>query len=53
MADKEIVFTDKDQQEIEGIVIDKDKEAALQFLMKLVQEIKGSESHACSPGPIR
>ena len=53
MADKQIVFTDKDQQEIQGIVIDKDKEAALQFLAKLVQEIKGTEGHACSPGPIR
>jgi len=53
MADKQIVFTDKDQQEIQGIVIDKDKEAALQFLVKLVQEIKGTEGHACSPGPIR
>jgi hypothetical protein len=53
MADKQIVFTDKDQQEIEGIVIDKDKEEALKFLTKLVQEIKGSEGHACSPGPIR
>lgn len=53
MANKEVVFTDKDQQEIEGIVIDKDKEEALKFLVKLVQEIKGTESHACSPGPIR
>ena len=53
MAAKEIVFTEKDQQEIQGIVIDQDKEAALKFLAKLVQEIKGTESHACSPGPIR
>lgn len=53
MADKQIVFTEKDQHEIQGIVIDKDKEAALKFLVKLVQEIKGTEGHACSPGPIR
>ena len=53
MANKEIVFTDKDQQEIEGILIDKDKEEALKFLQKLLQEIKGTEGHACSPGPIR
>jgi len=53
MANKEIVFTDQDQQQIEGIVIDKDKEEALKFLTKLLQAIKGTESHACSPGPIR
>jgi hypothetical protein len=53
MADKQIVFSDQEQQEIEGIVIDKDKDEALKFLTKLLQEIKGSESHACSSGPIR
>jgi Cdc6-like AAA superfamily ATPase len=53
MADKQIVFTDKEQQEIQAIVIDRNKEAALKFLAKLVQEIKGVEGHACSPGPIR
>jgi hypothetical protein len=53
MADKQIVFTDKDQQEIQAIVIDQNKEEALKFLAKLVQEIKGVEGHACSPGPIR
>jgi len=53
MADKQIVFTDKDQQEIHAIVIDRNKGEALKFLAKLVQEIKGTESHACSPGPIR
>ncbi len=53
MADKQIVFSDQEQQEIEGIVIDQDKEEALKFLTKLMQEIKGSEAHACSPGPIR
>ncbi|MCL4500900.1 MAG: hypothetical protein M1438_03465 [Deltaproteobacteria bacterium] len=53
MANKSIVFTDQEQQEIEAIVIDKDKEEALKFLAKLIQEIKGTESHACTPGPIR
>jgi len=53
MAEKQIVFTDKDQQEIQSILIDKDKEEALKFLAKLLQEIKGVEGHACSPGPIR
>ena len=53
MADKQIVFSDQEQQQIEAIVIDKDKEEALKFLSKLMQEIKGSAGQACSPGPIR
>ena len=53
MADKQIVFSDQEQQQIEAIVIDKDKEEALKFLAKLVQEIEGSAGQACSPGPIR
>ena len=50
MADKQIVFSDQEQQQIEAIVIDKDKEEALKFLAKLVQEIKGTAGHACGPG---
>jgi len=53
MADKQIVFSDQEQQQIEAIVIDKDKEEALKCLAKLMQEIKGSAGHACSSGPIR
>jgi hypothetical protein len=53
MADKQIVFSDKEQMELEAIVIDKDKEAALKYLAKLVQEIKGTLGHACGSGPIR
>jgi hypothetical protein len=53
MADKQIVFSDQEQQQIQAIVIDKDKGEALKFLAKLVQEIKGTAGHACSPGPIR
>jgi hypothetical protein len=53
MADKQIVFSDQEQQQIEAIVIDKDKDEALKFLTKLVQEIKGTAGHACSAGPIR
>jgi hypothetical protein len=50
MADKEIVFSDVEQQQIEGIVIDKDKEEAIKYLASLVQRFKGSsESHACGP----
>ena len=53
MADKQIVFSDQEQQEIQAIVIDKDKEAALKCLTKLMQEIKGSAGHACGTGQER
>ncbi len=53
MADKQIVFTDQEQMQIEGIVIDKDKEEALKYLAKLMQAIKGSSGHACGTGPIK
>jgi predicted O-methyltransferase YrrM len=53
MADKQIVFSEQEKQQIEAILIDKDKEEALKYLAKLLQEIKGTPGHACSPGPIR
>ena len=50
MADKQIVFTAAEQQQIEAIVIDKDKDEAVKFLAGLVQRFKGgSESHVCGP----
>ena len=50
MADKQIAFSDAEQQQIEAIVIDKDKEEALKFLAFMVQRFKGSsESHVCGP----
>ena len=51
MADKQIVFSDQEQQQIEGIVIDKDKEEAIKFLAKLAQRFKGTEGHACGAKP--
>jgi hypothetical protein len=53
MADKQIVFSDQEQQQIQAIVIDKDKEEALKCLAKLLQEIKGTAGHACGTGPIK
>lgn len=53
MADKQIVFSDKDQQEIEAILIDKDKAEALRFMTKVVEMIKGHAGHACGTGPIK
>ena len=49
MADKQIVFSDAEQQQIEAIVIDKDKEEALKYLAYLIQCFKGTEGHACGP----
>ena len=51
MAEKTIVFTDKDQFQIEAIVIDKDGEEAIKYLAGLVDRIKGHEGHACGPKP--
>ena len=42
MADKQIVFEDQDQQYVEGILIDRDKEEALKFLAQLVERFKGT-----------
>ncbi len=53
MADKQIVFSDQERMVIEAIVIDKDKEEALKYLAKLMQQIKGSAGHACGTGPIK
>ena len=50
MADKQIAFSAAEQQQIEAIVIDKDKEEAIKYLAGLVQRFKGgSESHVCGP----
>ena len=53
MADKQIVFTDKEQQQIEAIIIDKDQGEALRYLGKLVEMMKGHLGHACGTGPIK
>jgi hypothetical protein len=53
MPEKQISFTAQEQQEMEAIVIDKDKDEALKFLTKLVAEIKGSAGRACGTGPIK
>jgi hypothetical protein len=53
MADKQVKFSDAEQQQMEAIVIDKDKEEALKYLARLVECFKGHPGHACGPGPIR
>ncbi len=49
MADRQILFTDQEQMQIEAIVIDKDKEEALKYLAALVDRLKGHPGHACGP----
>jgi len=47
MAEKLIVFEDKDQIYVEGICIDRDKEEALKFLKELAERFEGHPGHAC------
>ena len=51
MADKIIAlsFSVEQQIEIERIVIDKDREAALEFANKLCKEFKRREAAHCKP----
>jgi len=49
MADMVVTFSTPQQQEVEGIVIDKDGEEALRYLSDLVGIFKSRESHACGP----
>ncbi len=44
-----ITFSDAEQQRMEGILIDKDKEEALKFCADLLDKIKGHAGHACGP----
>jgi len=53
MAEKQVAFSDQEQQQIEAIVIDKDKDEAIRYLAKLVEKIKGIPGHVCGPGPIK
>jgi hypothetical protein len=49
MADKTIIFSDKEQAQIQEIIIDQDKNEALKFVIQLMDRIKGSGGHACGP----
>lgn len=44
-----ITFSDADQQRMEAIIIDKDKEEALRFCSDILDRIKGHPGHACGP----
>lgn len=53
MADKQIVFEDQDQLQVESIVIDRDKEEALKFLTQLVERFKTHPGYACGFRPFK
>ncbi len=53
MAEVVIPFSDQEQQQVEGIVIDKDGEEALRFLARLLEMIKGHPGHVCGPAPVQ
>lgn len=44
-----ITFSDGEQQKIEAIIIDKDKDEALRFCADLLDKVKGHPGHACGP----
>ncbi len=50
MAEHVIRLTDQEVQMIQAIILDRDKEAALRFLVDVIKEkLKGPTSHACGP----
>ncbi len=51
MAEKQIVFSDQDQMQIEAIVIDRDKTEAIRYLASLMDRIKEHPGHACGFKP--
>lgn len=49
MAKVTITFSDAEQQRIEAIVIDKDKDEALRYLSDLLDKVREHPGHACGP----
>jgi hypothetical protein len=49
MAEKSLVFSDKEQARIQEIIIDQDKDEALKYLIEVMDRIKGTAGHACGP----
>jgi hypothetical protein len=49
MATVTITFSDSEQQQLEGIIIDKDQDEALEVVVKILDKIKEHPGHACGP----
>ncbi len=53
MADKQLVFSDQEQQRIQAIVIDKDPSEAIRYLAGLCDRIRGTSGRACGAKPAK
>jgi hypothetical protein len=49
MAEKTIIFSSQEQMRIEAIVIDKDGDEALRYLVELADRFNPHYGHACGP----
>ena len=49
---KTVTFNDSEVQRLRTIVIDQDKEEALDFVVAIWEGIKDKESTACGPKPV-
>jgi hypothetical protein len=50
MAERTISLTDQENQRMETILLDRDKEEALKFLKEVIKEkLKAPQSRACGP----
>jgi hypothetical protein len=47
-----VSFSDAEQQRIEAIVIDKDKDEALKYCADLLDKFRQHPGHACGPKPV-
>lgn len=53
MAEHIIKLTDEEVQKIQLIILDRDKEGALRFLVDVIKEkLKPPTSRACGPTPV-
>lgn len=49
---KTLMFDDSEIQRLRAIIMDEDKEGALEFLSVIWDRIKEKESKACGPKPV-
>ncbi len=53
MPDHMIQLSEQEAQRIEAILLDRDKEGALQVLKEVIKEkLRSTTSHACGPKPV-
>ncbi|MGQ9645878.1 MAG: hypothetical protein ACUVWO_04980 [Thermodesulfobacteriota bacterium] len=53
MAEHVIRLTDQEVQRVQAIIVDRDKDEALRFLVDVIKEkLKTPTSRACGPTPV-